>query len=243
MAGAATLFVALAQPAEARRRFRLGGFGSSSYSEKIDKVYDLPDSDTYLHDGQYYDLGAFYQVRGGTEMRPATPSFVLYNGERYVKLDESQLALIKDDLGMDPTAAYRARAAIEAPVRAKSPNEIERRDGESMAEFRARARGMAARGNMPSDSESGTPARGGLIALLVLPVLVIGGIFIFWLRRFLRRRVARVIAATGDTGPGMEVHAASFDQRIASRLRELEGGQGQPAAAMPAPRTFGRKLA
>ena len=115
MIGMATLFVALAEPAEARRRFRFGsfgGFGGSSYAEKIDRVYDLPDTGAYFHDGKYYDLGAFYQVRNGAEMRPAEPSFVLYNGDRYVKLDSVQLAVLKDELGMDPTASYRATYAL-----------------------------------------------------------------------------------------------------------------------------------
>ena len=111
LVGAATLCVSLVEPAEARRRIRFGsfgGFGSSGYAEKIDKVYDLPDTGTYFHDGKYYDLGAFYTVRDGAEVYPAEPSFVLYNGDRYVKLDGAQLTAITMDLGSDPTASYRA---------------------------------------------------------------------------------------------------------------------------------------
>jgi hypothetical protein len=255
MMGAATLFVALAQPAEARRRIRFGsfgGFGSSGYAEKIDKVYDLPDNGTYFHDGKYYDLGAFYQVRDGAEIYPAEPSFVLYNGDRYVKLDGAQLTMLTVELGMDPTATYRANYASKSVAlpRPKSANEIERLPGETNAQLRARVRAMGhdgSAGAAAANAGSSTAAQvgAGWLGAFFLPMLMIGGLFVFGLRKFLRKRVAAVIAS-GDEAP-VEVNATSFDQRIAARLRELEGGQSgmlvEPAMASPAPRTFGRKLA
>jgi hypothetical protein len=245
---AATLFVALAEPAEARRRIRFGGWGShssSGYAEKIDKVYDLPDTGTYFHDGKYYDLGAFYQIRDGAEIYPAEPSFVLYNGDRYVKLGGVELTILTADLGIDPTEAYRATYSAKIAARPKSANEIERLPGETTAEFRARVRGMAARdrGDRPTEASAAPTRRGVGFGLLLVPMLLIGGLFVWGLRKFLRKRVAAVIASGGDLPS--EVNAGAFDQRVAARLRELEGGQGQPATAppIPAPRTFGRKLA
>jgi hypothetical protein len=248
---AATLFVALAEPAEARRRIRFGSFGgfggSSGYAEKIDKVYDLPDNGTYFHDGKYYDLGAFYQVRDGAEIYPAEPSFVLYNADRYVKLDGAQLTMLTVDLGMDPTATYRANYAAKAPARPKSANEIERLPGETSAQLRARVSAMGRdRGTNAAAGSAGSSSAGqvgaGWLGAFFLPMLMIGGLFVFGLRKFLRKRVAAVIAS--DDEAAVEVNAASFDQRIAARRRELEGGQGGVAApAMAAPRTFGRKLA
>jgi hypothetical protein len=250
MMSAATLVVALAEPAEARRRIRFGSFGGfgggSGYAEKIDKVYDLPDTGTYFNDGKYYDLGAFYQIRDGTEIYPAEPSFVLYNGDRYVKLGGAELTMLTAELGSDPTAAYRATySAKTSPPRPKSTNEIERLPGETTAEFRARVRGMAAGESAGRPGEgSAAPARRGVgFGLLFVPMLLIGGLFVWGLRKFLRKRVAAVIASGGELPS--EVNAGAFDQRVAARLRELEGGQDQPATApaSPAPRTFGRKLA
>jgi hypothetical protein len=243
--GVATLFVALAEPAEARRRFRFGtgSFGGSSYSEKIDKVYDLPDNDTYLNGGQYYDLGAFYRLRNGAEVRPAAPVFVLYNGDRYLRLDDAKLALIKEDLGMDPTAAYRARYAANLPTRPRSSNEIERREGETPEQFRARMRGVAPpehRENAASDSSPATQFVMGWLVAMLVPMVAILWFSFARLRKFLRRRAASAIMPIDETMP--ELNTTSFDQRIAARLRELDGGPGNamvPAAA----RTFGRKLA
>jgi hypothetical protein len=104
----------------------------------------------------------------------------------------------------------------------------------------ARDRGSA--GAEASGPSTGAQVGAGWFAAFFVPMLLLGGIFVFGLRKFLRERVAAVIAS-GDE-PVEEVNAASFDQRIAARLRELEGGQGAVTAPqMPAARTFGRKLA
>ncbi|TGX55094.1 hypothetical protein E5A73_06605 [Sphingomonas gei] len=252
--GVATLSVALAEPADARRRIRFGSFGgfggSSGYAEKIDKVYDLPDTGTYFHDGKYYDLGAFYQVRNGMGVYPKEPSFVLYNGDRYVKLGGAELTMLTVELGMDPTATYRAsystKSLADVP-RPKSANEIERLPGETTEQLRARVRKMARErgaGDAKAARSSGAAQVGvGWAGAFFLPMLLIGGIFVFGIRKFLRKRAAAAIASGGDVSD--QVNAASFDQRVAARLRELEGGQSEVVAgpAMPAPRTFGRKLA
>jgi hypothetical protein len=254
LVGVATLLVTLAEPAEARRRIRFGGWGShgsssSGYAEKIDKVYDLPDTGAYFHDGKYYDLGAFYQIRDGAEIYPAEPSFVLYNNDRYVKLGGAELTILTADLGMDPTASYRANYAAKVSVRPKSANEIERLPGETNEQLRDRVRKMAGeRGAGASKvAEPAGAARvgGNWLMAFFLPMLIIGGLFAFGLRKFLRKRVAAVIAAEPDAHADLDT--GSFDQRIAARLRELNGGQGGAAApaggpAMPAPRTFGRKV-
>ncbi|MDT8759447.1 hypothetical protein MZO42_12145 [Sphingomonas psychrotolerans] len=251
---AVTLFVALAEPAEARRRIRFGSFGGfgggSGYAEKIDKVYDLPDTGSYFHDGKYYDLGAFYTIRDGAEIYPAEPSFVLYNGDRYVKLGGAELTMLTAELGMDPTATYRASYAAKVTPRPKSAAEIDRRDGESMAEFRARVRGMAhgqtadRSGVEGATAPSSARVGGTWLGVFFLPMLFIGVIFLFGVRKFLRRRTAAVLAAAPEELPATR-ETGSFDQRIAARLRELEGGPGQAASApaAPAARTFGRKVA
>ncbi|NIJ22304.1 hypothetical protein FHS95_004019 [Sphingomonas naasensis] len=250
---AVTLLVALAEPAEARRRFRFfsfGGGGGGAYAEKIDKVYDLPDTATYSHDGQYYDLGALYTVRDGDSIYPAEPGFVLYNGDRYVKLDSAQLDVIRLDLGMDPTASYRATYSAKVPERPKSRAEVERLPGETTDELRARVRKMAAERGDATDGDTAAPTGKGGVGALFIAMLVIGGGFILWLRSFLRRRVRESILGPEESSSP----DSAFNQRVAARLRELEierqaqgHGQSAPEAAaapaMAAPRTFGRKLA
>jgi hypothetical protein len=167
-----------------------------------------------------------------------------------VKLGGAELTMLTVELGMDPTATYRANYAAKVTARPKGANEIERLPGETNEQLRARVRGMAHARGKGSDPVPGTAAKvgAGWTFAFFLPVLLIGGIFVFGLRKFLRRRVADVLAAEPETG-ATGVNTATFDQRIAARLRELNGGQGeatgQPAAApaMPTPRTFGRKLA
>ena len=253
MMSVATLLVALAEPAEARRRIRFGSFGdfggSSGYAERIDKVYDLPDTGTYFHDGKYYDLGAFYQIRDGAEIYPAEPSFVLYNGDRYVKLGGAELTMLTVDLGMDPTAAYRATYSAKgvALPKPKSRAEIERLPGETDAELRARVRKMARErgtdGTTATEAPRAARVGGNWLIAFFLPMLIIGGLFVFGLRKFLRKRVAAVIGAEPNSR-GADLDTGSFDQRIAARLRALETGQDEPTAPrIPAPRTFGRKLA
>ncbi|MES2444008.1 MAG: hypothetical protein V4574_14360 [Pseudomonadota bacterium] len=247
---AVTLFVAASDPAEARRRFRFGVMpsfgGSSSFEEKIDKVYDLPDNATYSNDGKYYDLGSFYQIRDGAEMHGPKPVFVLYSGDRYVRLDDAQLAILTEDLGMDPTAVFRAKYAANVPPVAKSPNEIERREGETSEQFRARVRAMAgahgkpAAATAPGASASGGPGFGGYLVVLLLGIVIV-----FAARKFMGKRLAAAMTEDEEPGPD-RVRTRSFDQRVAERLREVQGDAGptlSPAAAPAGVRTFGRRIA
>lgn len=258
----AILFVALCDPAEARRRIRFGAmpsFGSGGYAEKIDKVYDLPDTGTYFHEGKYYDIGNFYTVSdGGARAYPKNPTFVLYNGDRYIKLDESQLAIITEDLGLDPTEAFRKEYAARVPALSgnTSPNAIERRDGESIEAFRDRARAMASARNSAGSpgaaAEDSAPSSGGMgIGGFLFTALVVGIVMAAGIRGMRRRTVV-----PGASDPD-DMRHMSFDERVAPRLRETreQGGFDRqpspapmPAAApayspppMPGVRTFGRR--
>jgi len=244
----ATLFVTVCEPAEARRRFRFGAFpsfgggGSSSIVEKIDKVYDLPDNGTYFHDGKYYDIGNFYQVRDGIAMQGGKPVLVLYNGDRYLRLDDTQLAIITADLGFDPTSGFRAAYAAKYPPRALGPSEIARREGETSEQLRERVRAMAnAKGGKSSESAdaAATPSRGGLGAGSIMLFLMLSAAVVFGARKFMRGRIAGAIDEPEETGPDRS-QTLSFDQRVAERLREVHGGPA-PQPAMAGPRSFGRK--
>jgi hypothetical protein len=243
----ATLLVSVCEPAEARRRFRFGVFpsfggGSSSIVEKIDKVYDLPDNGTYFHEGKYYDIGNFYQVRDGAETHGVKPILVLYNGDRYLRLDESQLALITADLGFDPTAGFRAAYAAKYPPRALGPNEIARREGETSEQLRERVRAMAnSKGGKSSDptDAAATPSRSGLGGGSIMLFLMLSAAIVFGARKFMRGRIAGAIDEPEETGPDRS-QTRSFDQRVAEQLRAVHGGPA-PQPAMAGPRSFGRK--
>ncbi|MEI9851309.1 MAG: hypothetical protein WDN24_11260 [Sphingomonas sp.] len=250
---AAVLFVTLCQPADARRRFRLPFIGTGSgYSEKIEKVHDLPDRGPYFHDGKYWDLGYFFRVGSALGVTTSSThdhgSYVLYNGDRYTILDAEQIAAIAADIGSDPVAEHRAKIAAGAGVKL-SPNTIERRDGESREAFLARVRGMQAKGAADKGTQSSQPAAmggaGSVVVGLFLIVLVV-----FGMRHLLRRLPAS--SASGGDAPAAS--GQSFEQRVAERLRELNAGPAEPmpaaspmvlasVAAAPAARTFGRKLA
>lgn len=248
----ATLFVAICEPAEARRRFRFGifpgiGGSSSSVAEKIDKVYDLPDTTPYLHDGKYYDIGSFYQVRDGSEVHGATPVFVLYSGDMYVRLDDIQLEMITEELGMDPTAGFRAAYTAKYPPAATSANTIERREGETLDQFRARVRAIpstrasnwAAADPAPAAQITPSSSRGGLSGGAIMILMMLAGLVVFGVRRARHSRFASAIDAPDEPMPNRS-RDLSFDQRVAERLREArEGAAAQPATA--GPRTFGRR--
>lgn len=241
------LSVASIEPAEAKRRggirfgaIGFGGSGSSSvsYEEKIDKVQDLPNSETYFHDGKYYDLGSFYTVRGGKARYPEKPSFVLYNGDSFVRLSEAEVKMMSEDVGLDLTSNYLAQYKIAHP---KNPNEIERREGESAEALRARARGIAGSSARSSETVAAASGGSGGFGGFLLPGLVIGGMFVFGGRKFMRKRIAAAIhAPVGEEAPA---DTGSFENRLAQRLRELEVTPPGDLRGAPAPRTFGRKLA
>jgi hypothetical protein len=98
----ALFFSMFSTQAEARkvRLFAVPGFGSS---ETIDLVYDLPDSPPFLREGKTYDIGYLNSSKGN--------AYVLYQGDRYAKLSDAEIATLKAALGFDPTAKHRAERA------------------------------------------------------------------------------------------------------------------------------------
>ncbi|MCZ7480391.1 hypothetical protein [Rhizobium rhizogenes] len=100
---AAFLFSAIfVSEAEARksRFFAIPGFGGG---ETIDLVYDLPDSEPFLRDGEAFDVG--YLNSGDRS------GYVLYRGERYSRLSDADIARLKATLGFDPTTKDRMERA------------------------------------------------------------------------------------------------------------------------------------
>ncbi|CDN92530.1 hypothetical protein [Agrobacterium tumefaciens] len=104
-----TLFVAAAlfssisvTQAQARkaRLFAVPGFGGG---ESIDLVYDLPNTATFLREGKAFDLGYLNSDNGS--------GYVLYNGDRYSKLSDADIAKLKVTLGFDPTTKHRMEQA------------------------------------------------------------------------------------------------------------------------------------
>lgn len=88
--------------AEARksRFFAVPGFGGD---ETIDLVYDLPDNEPFLRDGEAFDIG--YLNSGDRS------GYVLYRGERYSRLSDADIARLKATLGFDPTTKDRMERA------------------------------------------------------------------------------------------------------------------------------------
>lgn len=91
--------------AEARksRFFAIPGFGGG---EMIDLVYDLPDNEPFLRDGEAFDIG--YLNSGDRS------GYVLYRGERYGRLSDADIARLKATLGFDPTTKDRMERAARA---------------------------------------------------------------------------------------------------------------------------------
>ncbi|WP_454701047.1 hypothetical protein [Agrobacterium burrii] len=99
----AILFFAIfVSEAEARRSrfFAVPGFGGG---ETIDLVYDLPDNEPFLRDGEAFDIG--YLNSGDRS------GYVLYRGERYSRLSDADIARLKATLGFDPTTKDRMERA------------------------------------------------------------------------------------------------------------------------------------
>lgn len=102
----AILFSAISvSEAEAHRS---GIFGSSWFggSETIDLVYDLPETELFLRNGEAYDLGYLNSDNNS--------GYVLYRGERYSKLTEADIVRLKAMLGFDPTTKDRMERAARS---------------------------------------------------------------------------------------------------------------------------------
>ncbi|EMS96494.1 hypothetical protein H009_16631 [Agrobacterium tumefaciens str. Cherry 2E-2-2] len=100
---AAALFSAIfAGEAEARkvRVFAIPGFGGG---ETIDLVYDLPNTAAFLREGKALDLGYLNSDNDS--------GYVLYQGDRYTKLSDADIARLKATLGFDPTTKHRMERA------------------------------------------------------------------------------------------------------------------------------------
>lgn len=228
-----------AQPADARRRFFLPGFGGGSgASERIENVYELPDRAPFKHDGEFFELGYLYSTRQSN-------GYVLYHGDKYLRLDPAMIAMIKADLGFDPTAAHRARldAANGQVAESAPPASRPRLTSEEAGE---RGSAWAAERTRPSAESTVQPriSSGALFsgpAIIFLLMLVVGG---FVLRRFVRSAPKREGNPWSD-----RIDQRSFEDRVAARLNEIQNAPPAPApsAEMPpraaGPRTFGRRVA
>lgn len=200
----------LAPPAEARRHF----FGfSGSRGERIDLVRDLPDTETFRRDGDYWDLGFLYRSTRAYGVTVTSDKehgfFVLYHGDAYVKLDTEGTALLAAMLGGDPTAEYRRTqaSAAEAPA----PTQDTARPARS-----GHSRGFGA----------------GFLGLLLL-----GGIYRFGARRFTNESFAAarsLVARSGIVREAEEAHGTdhrSFDECVAARLAELDQASPAPVSS------------
>ncbi len=245
-----------ATPAEARRRFRFGGFGGGS-SETITKVYNLPDEEPYVKQGNFFDVGWLNSnTRSG---------YVIYHGDRFTKLDDADIAALTEMLGKDPTAAHRAAQAggrgydaDESAAERKHKDDliasgqmIERKAGESSADFAKRVAAFSAdhkdSGSGNESSASGGSkgyAAGGIGALLTLLSLL--WMFRKPLFRGIEQNRAARVAAIPLEPQHTELNTESFDEKVARRLAQLQDGPLATAAApapMPQVRGFGRKAA
>ncbi len=251
----------MAQPASARR-FRLFGIPSFGGGETIDLVYDLPDRDPFVKDGNNLDVG---YLNGKTKS-----GYVLYYGSSYRLLDQSDISVLTRALGFNPTAKHRAAylaehgaeiAAAEAEVKAErakkdamlaSGRMIERAPGESNADYSVRvAAFMKARharqesaksASLPdpataSASQNASGRSGSGVVFIVLLLLGIG----FAKRRKLFELISASLAhsnsARGANG-GSSVaddRSFSFDQRVARELDALRTRQNEPDSPVGAP--------
>ena len=258
------------QSAEARRFFiPIPRFGAS---ETIDPVYDLPDREPFIRDGENWDVG-YLNGRTGN-------AYVLYHGDHYTKLDDERIALLTEMLGFDPTAKHRAQYAIDHAdeiARSKAREAAERAHhdemiasgrlmepmpGESHADFVARAKATFAKRSREAARSPASPAdvrrtpsssTGFWLFGLFLLVVIFAGAKIYRGVFSLARSVSGNVP--DDDGPHGGLDHQSFDEQVAKRLADLRNGGpagtagengGYPAApAMAAPaavRGFGRKV-
>lgn len=217
------MVLALASPADARRRVRFGSFGGGS-NEYITLVFDLPNEDPYIKQGNFFDVGWLHS--------PSRSGYVIYHKDRFTKLDDADIKALTAMLGVDPTAAHRARQASAA-----SATEEARDDLDGAAKSNA-----ASMGSKASDKLFGA---GGIS-------FIMGMLSLLWYFRkplFRRNQEARAarIAAIPIEPPVSDLDTGSFDEKVARRLAQLQQPPAAPAmapaAAAPPARGFGRKAA
>jgi hypothetical protein len=240
--GALTL---LAQPAEARRFrfFAIPGFGGS---ESIDPVYDLPDREPFVKGGENMDVG---WLNGRTNS-----GYVLYHGDRYIRLSDEGLTALIGVLGFDPTASHKAgksganavqQAAQEAERKHKdllitSGQMIEPREDESSEDYEARKNAFITRakahisakehGNSMPQSSTGDSGHFGYVTIAIMFFAVIG----------FGKKIIATLASRGsaDSAPQLStshdpptdsssdgLEMQSFDAKIAARLAQLQSGE------------------
>lgn len=234
--------VVSAQSAEARRRgFFIPGFGSRG--ETIDRVHDLPNVEAFRKDGEYLDVGYLNGQAGN--------AYVLYQGDRYRKLDDQDIAALTGVLGFDPTAKHRAQYAIDhadeiAEAEAERAHKddriarglmIERRAGESSADYAARKSEFISKHRSSSSQEQSGQrvidrsgdAKTSPFGSTALQILLLSLTLIFgrkWLFKTFRGFAGNGRRDPETTGPSS---ALSFEQRVAARLSELQGSGGAQA--------------
>jgi hypothetical protein len=251
--GALLSLTVLAQPAEARR-FRIFGIPHFGGGESIEKVYDLPDKEPFVKDGDNLDLGYLHgQTKSG---------FVLFVGDRYRLLDQSQISMMSTLIGFDPTAKYRADHAEEnaaAAAEAKAEREhkdeliakgqmIERAPGESResyaarsAEFIRKARERSAsRQTSGASAGSGDPLQqssGSLWGSGTIVFIGLLAILAFSMRRKILglafgagQAASQMTGAAGDTMQP-SVNYESFDERVARQLAARQEGADETSTA------------
>lgn len=220
-----TLAALLASPAEARRiRIPIPFFSSG---ESIDLVYDLPNEQPFVRDGEFLDIGYLNSRKGN--------AYVLYHGDRYNKLSDGDIALFTGLLGFDPTAAHRAQhasGAESAPVkqadaiqpksRTDSGNAIVRQPGESREDFAARTKAFVAAHRSPATQEPvrnrREESKSASVWFGFLPVIGYVAILFFLARTILRRMRRVVSAALPSADDFTDVANAAIDARAANRM-------------------------
>jgi hypothetical protein len=107
-------------------------FFVGSSGDKIELVYDLPDTDSFAHDGDNYNIGFKYNAKkayGVTLMSDKkSGTFVLYHRKKYIPYDDKAKELVIHQLGSDPSVAYRAKLSAmpdSQPVPGSEKNDSE----------------------------------------------------------------------------------------------------------------------
>jgi hypothetical protein len=256
---AAFSLILLAQPAEARR-FRIFGIPHFGGGESIEQVYDLPDEEPFVKDGDNLDVGYLHGSRKS--------GFVLYAGDRYRLIGDPEIAMLKGILGFDPTAKYRAdhaeenaAAAAEAKAERDHKDEliasgrmIERAAGESSEAYAARSKefirktrsDQAARAskraqNGQDDSASGSTGSGPASGIIMMLGLI--AICVFFTRRKIMDMIfgaAKSVSQNSIAAEDMDqpsTNYKSFDERVARQLAATRSGSeaAQPAMATSPP--------
>lgn len=217
-----------------------------STSQKIDLVRDLPNDSVFERDGQYYDLGYLYSTErmNGADVATRGGGFVLYHDDQYAPVGPSEISMISDVLGEDPTEGYIP------PARAPG---ISRPSADSDAPPAAFATPASDSGTpyKPARRSSSVGAFGWIVPMVGFIFIVMLRLGMSWiLRGFLgaifggfsaRRRERSWSASEGD---------GLFEARVAARMAQLEADhatpagepwQAQPMPQAPAARGFGRK--